>query len=156
MDQYASSPGHTNYTVTQNTCILYQLPPLLLAIFWILWWEDNRGICTDNPSGRQPVRTMGALTSSVIPPLPLLPQPSQFTPAWDRHRIMLACMPSGLVTQWLGHPQRKWICEAHAETTCRLVNILNVSRKGDSSDAALPTSTVATWLYFSKDKTSPS
>jgi len=37
MDQYASSPGHTNYTVTQNTCILYQLPPLLLAIFWILW-----------------------------------------------------------------------------------------------------------------------
>ena len=118
--------------------------------------EDNRGICTDNPSGRHPIRTMGALTSSVIPPLPLLPQPSQFTPAWDRHRIMLACMPSGLVTQWLGHPQRKWICEAHAETTCRLVNILNVSRKGDSSDAALPNSTVATWLYFSKDKTSPS
>jgi len=67
--------------------------------------EDNRGICTDNPSGRHPIRTMGALTSSVIPPLPLLPQPSQFTPAWDRHRIMLACMPSGLVTQWLGHPK---------------------------------------------------
>ena len=34
--------------------------------------------------------------------LPFLPQPSQFILAWDRHRNMLDCVPSGLVTPWLG------------------------------------------------------
>ena len=58
MDQYGGSTGHSNYsyaelavsslavaqTITSTHClpvegwpgILYQLPPLLLAIFWIL------------------------------------------------------------------------------------------------------------------------
>jgi len=28
--------------------------------------------------------------------MPFLPQPSQFILAWDRHRMMLACIPGGL------------------------------------------------------------
>ena len=85
----------------RTCCILYQLPPLLLAIFWIFYGagKDNRGRCADNPSGRYPIRTIGAPTS-IIPFLCLMPfllQPSQFILAWDRHRIMLACTASGLV-----------------------------------------------------------
>ena len=75
----------------RTRCILYQLPPLLLATFWILWCRH-----TDNPSGRNHIHTIGVPTSTIHPflcQIPLLPQPSQLILAWDRHRIMLACTP---------------------------------------------------------------
>ena len=51
------------------------------------------------PSGCHPIWTVGALTSSIphfFHRMPFLPQPSQFILARVRHRMMLACIPSGL------------------------------------------------------------
>jgi len=60
--------------------------------------NDNRSRHTDSPSGRHPIWTTGAF-AYIIPPflhrMPFLPQPSQSILAWDRHRIMLACIPGG-------------------------------------------------------------
>jgi len=66
----------------------------------------NRGRRTDNPSGRHPIRSIGAPHLHHPPflrqmPFQFLPQPSQFIMALDRHRfrIMLACIPGGLVAR---------------------------------------------------------
>jgi len=60
MDQCACNGRSTVYLLLRRTrCILYPLPPLLLAIFWILWC---RGRCTDNPSGHYPIWTISAPT----------------------------------------------------------------------------------------------
>jgi len=63
--------------------------------------EDNRGKCADNPTRRHPIRTIDA-PISIIPPILrqmlLLPQPSQFILAWDRHQICLDCIPGGLIS----------------------------------------------------------
>ena len=62
--------------------------------------NDNRSRHTDSPSGRHPIWTISAPTSIISPFLHqmlFLLQPSQFILAWDRHGIMLACIPSGLV-----------------------------------------------------------
>ena len=60
-----------------------------------------------------PTVWVGATISELTAPHPYNPQffiagcflsqPSQFVLAWDRHRIMLDCIPGGLVhTWWLG------------------------------------------------------
>ena len=92
----------SQYLLLHRTCcILYQLPPLLLAVFWIMWaGKDNRGRCTDSPYGCYPVQTMSVPTSIIHPFLRQMPfpsQPSKSILAWDRHQIMLACTASGFV-----------------------------------------------------------
>ena len=63
--------------------------------------EDNGGRGTDSPGGHHPIRTNGAptpITPHFYNRMPFLPQPSQIVMAWDRlHRIMLSCIPGGLV-----------------------------------------------------------
>jgi len=54
--------------------------------------EDNSGNCSDNLAGRHPRCAISALAYIKPPPpflcrMPFLAQPSQFSPAWDRHRI---------------------------------------------------------------------
>jgi len=81
--------------VTQNS--LHPLSTSSIIAHHLLYFsgagKSNRGRCTDSPSGRHPIRTIGAPTF-VIPPflhqMPFQPQPSQFILAWDRRRMMLA------------------------------------------------------------------
>jgi len=66
MDQHADSPGHSTYTVLlcRICCILYQLPPLLLANFWILW-------CRKRIDAVTPTIRLDATPSGLsAPPLP--------------------------------------------------------------------------------------
>jgi len=69
---------------------------------------QDRGRHTDNPLGHCPIQTVGAPPPSS--PIFLLNalfvatlQIFWLSPnmAWDRHRIMLASIPGGLVTRWL-------------------------------------------------------
>ena len=99
MDQYAVSPGHSTYWYTE----------LLASFINFLHYcspssgfygagKDNRSRCTDNLSGSHPIWTIGAPRPHLHHPpifcqMPFLPQLSQFILAWDRHRIMLACIP---------------------------------------------------------------
>ena len=88
MDQYAGSRDHSTYFLRRTHCILYQLPPLLLAIFWILWCRERKQRQMHRqPVWTPPIWTIGAPISIISPFLsrmPFLPQPSQFILAWDR------------------------------------------------------------------------
>jgi len=63
--------------------------------------KDNRGRRTDNPSGRHPIGAPTSIIPHFLRQMPFLLQPSQFIMALDRHRfrIMLACIPGGLVAR---------------------------------------------------------
>jgi len=72
---------------------------------------QDRGRHTGNPSGHCPIQTVGAprpsspiflLNALFVATLPIFWLSPNM--AWDRHRIMLAGIPGGLVTQWLGYP----------------------------------------------------
>ena len=87
-------------TVTQTRCILYQLPPLLDSP------PQFYGAGKDSKRQTHWQSRLNAILSglSASPPpspflcqMPFLPQPSQFILAWDRHRIMLSCIPNGLL-----------------------------------------------------------
>ena len=101
MDQYAGSPGHSTYCYVKITAsfinFLHYCSPS--SGFYGVG-KDNRGRRTDNPSGHHSIRTISTRTSIIslfLRRTHFLPQPSQFILAWDRHRIMLAWIPSGLV-----------------------------------------------------------
>ena len=69
----------------RTRCILYQLPPLLLAIFWILWKKITQA---DAPTIHLDATPSGISVSYLHHPpfyaeCPFLPQPSQFSLAWD-------------------------------------------------------------------------
>ena len=78
--------------ICRTRCTIYWLPPLLLAIFCILWWWKTTE--ADAPTIRLDATPSGL--SMPLPPssppylrrMPFLPQPSQFILAWDRHRVM--------------------------------------------------------------------
>jgi len=102
MDQYAGSRGHS--TVTQNLLHLFSASSIIACYLLDVIVQgkitEADALATDNPSGRHPMQTIGAPPPSSAPFLrrmPFLPQPSQFILAWDRQRIMLACIMSGLV-----------------------------------------------------------
>jgi len=94
-------------TVMQNS--LHPLSTSSITARHLLEFMMRRKITeADAPTIRldaTPSQLSCALTSIITPFLrrmPYLPQPSQFILAWDRHRMMLACIPSGLVhAQWL-------------------------------------------------------
>jgi len=98
--QYSSSPGHSNYCHTELAAsfidFLHYCSP---SSGFCGAAKDNRGRHTDNSSGRHPIQTvhppisiithfwLNALSVAAVP----------VYPAWYRHQIMLACIPSGLV-----------------------------------------------------------
>jgi len=58
IDQYARSPGYSTYCNTSFTNFLHHCSP---SSGFYGARKDNRGRCTDNPSGCHPIRTVGAL-----------------------------------------------------------------------------------------------
>jgi len=68
MDQYAGSPGHHTYCYAELTAsfinFLHYCSP---SSGFYDAGKDNRGRCTDNPSGRHPIRTIGAPTFIITP-----------------------------------------------------------------------------------------
>ena len=98
--QYAGSPGHSTYCYAELTASLINfLHYCSPSSGFYSARKDNRGRCTDNPSGRHP-------SGLTVPPhlhhlpflcwMPFVPQPFQFILAWDKHWIMLPCIPGGL------------------------------------------------------------
>jgi len=60
--------------------------------------KHNKRQIHRNPSRSHHIWAISATTSIITPIfclMPFLPQPSQFILAWEMHRIMLACIPSG-------------------------------------------------------------
>jgi len=66
MDQYAGSPGHSTYYYTELTATFINFLHYCSSSSGLHGaGKDNRGRCTDNPSGRHPIRTIGASTSII-------------------------------------------------------------------------------------------
>ena len=94
------SPGHSTYCYTELAASFVNfLHYCLPSSGFYAAEKDNSDRDTKNLSGHHPIRTTSAPTA-VIPPslcrMPFLPRPSQCILAWDRHQIMLACIPGGL------------------------------------------------------------
>jgi len=70
MGQYAGSPGHSTYCYTEVASFISFLQYCSPSAGFYSGGKDNRGGCTNNPSGRHPVQTIGA---------PLLHPPPIFT-----------------------------------------------------------------------------
>jgi len=97
MDQYAGSPGHSTYSYAE-------LIASFMNFLHLLDFMDQGKITEENaPTIRLDATPSGLLEPpSPSPPpflrqMPFLPQPSQFILAWNRHQIMVAGIPSGLV-----------------------------------------------------------
>jgi len=97
MDQNAGSTGHSTYCFAEIAAsfinfLHYCLPS---SRFYA---AGDRGRCTNTPSGCHPIGlSVPPPPSSFLSQMPYLPQPFQFILAWGKHRIMLACICSGLV-----------------------------------------------------------
>jgi len=62
MDQYAGSPGHSTYCYAElDASFINFLHSLAITGFYGAR-KDNRGRCTDKPSGYHPIQTIGAPT----------------------------------------------------------------------------------------------
>jgi len=94
MDQYAGSPGRSTYCYAELAVsfinFLHYCSP---SSGFYGAWKDSRGRRTDNPSGlsvphlhHPPIFMPNALSAATLPSIL----------AWDRHQMMLACIPSGL------------------------------------------------------------
>jgi len=86
----------------RTCCILYQLSPLLLTIFWILWCTDRWQRQMHRKSVWMPPSPNYWCPHFYMPHFyaewPFCCNPHQFILAWDMHQIMLVCIPSGLVS----------------------------------------------------------
>ena len=95
MDQYACSPGHSIYCYAKLTASFINFLHYCSSSSGLHGaGKDNRGRRTDNPSGRHPIRTIGAPTSIILIlcRMPFLLQPCQFITAWNRNQITLDCI----------------------------------------------------------------
>ena len=61
-------------------------------------------------------RSLVHCTLCIAQKLPLLPQPSQFTLAWHRHQIMLACIPGGQVGTNYANSHTKQFSQLYSAT----------------------------------------
>jgi len=100
MDQYAGSPGHSTYCYAELTVsfinFLHYCSPSS-GLYGV--GKDNRGRCTDNPSGCHPIQTIGALTSIMFMPNTLSAATLPIYPG-----LRQAPNNAGLHTRRLGSP----------------------------------------------------
>ena len=93
MNQYACSPGYGTYCYPELAAsfinFLHYCSP---SSGFYGAGKDNRGRCTDKPSECHPMWTVGAPTSITLPFFTSSAL-SVATLPWDRHQIMLACVP---------------------------------------------------------------
>jgi len=85
---------------------------ILHTTLWISWyqWKITEA-CTDSLDGRHTVRSIGTpifIIPTIFTPNVLLPQLSEFIPAWDGHQLCCAAYPVawcvwyGLKTEYVG------------------------------------------------------
>ena len=97
MDQYAGSPGrNTDYYGELAASFINLLHYCFPSSGFYGAGKDNRGRCTTSLSGHE-LRLPHLHHSPFLHQMPFPPQSCQFILAWDRHHIMPACIPSGLV-----------------------------------------------------------
>jgi len=111
MDQYAGSPGHSTYSYTELVVLTAHTHGRMTRHPSSTSSITAHHLLDSVVQGKiaeavAPTICLGATPSGLSfpqPPsspillcrMPFLQQPSQFILAWDRHRIMLACIPSG-------------------------------------------------------------